>query len=228
MKTKIFAIVLLTAFATQAQDTKPTPMISVSGEGKIKVIPDKAIINVGIQNTGKNVKEIKTLNDQTVDKVINFIKKFGFQTGDYKTTQVSLNQSYNYETKKQEYKASQTISITLKDLKKYDELISGLVEQGITNISGVEFQSSKIEEHKTEARKQAVVDAKKRAEDYVSVLGQKVGKALAISESSYMMHPPVYKAMAMDASMPESSNRETLAIGEIEITANVSVSFFLE
>lgn len=65
----------------------------------------------------------------------------------------------------------------------------------------------------------------------MSVLtGQKVGKALVISDNSQTNYPtPMFaemKAMApmADASMP----KETLAVGEIEIISNVSVSFVLE
>lgn len=228
MKNQIFAVLLFSAFMVQAQEKQPTPQISVTGEGKVKVAPDHAIITIGIQNTGKDAKEVKSLNDQTADKVIKYLKKFGLKSSEYQTTRVTLNQTHDYITKKKEYQAWQSLSITLNDLKKYDELMIGLFEQGVNNVSNVEFKSTKMEEHKTEARKLAVQDAKKRAEDYVSVLGQKVGKALAISENSYMAHPPMYKAMSMDAIGGGMAERETLAIGEIEITANVSVSFLLD
>jgi uncharacterized protein YggE len=73
-------------------------------------------------------------------------------------------------------------------------------------------------------------EAKLKAQDYVSVLGQKVGKAMTISDNSQTYYPqPVYAAMkTMAMSDREAAPRETLAVGEINITANVSVSFILE
>jgi uncharacterized protein YggE len=104
----------------------------------------------------------------------------------------------------------------------------GLVDNGINNIGNVEFQSSKIEEHKSAARKEAMKEAKRKAEDYVSVLGQKVGKALLISDASTAYYPqPMYKEMRTMAAV-DSAPQETLAVGEIEVTANVTVSFLLE
>ena len=51
------ALILLTFFATiaEAQEQKTTiiPQISVTGEGKIKVTPDQAVVTVGVQNSGK-------------------------------------------------------------------------------------------------------------------------------------------------------------------------------
>jgi uncharacterized protein YggE len=168
------------------------------------------------------------MNDETVDKVVKYIKKFGIPTSDFQTTNVSLYKSYDYEKKKHNFQASQTITITLKDIKKYDELMMGLVDTGINNINGVEFKSSKIEEHKVTARKQAVLDAKKKAEDFVSVLDQKVGKAIMITDNSQPMYqPPMYRNVMMKAEAMDAIP-ETLAIGEIEIITNVNVSFLLE
>lgn len=225
------AIVILTVFLsamTYAQEQKQIPQINVSGEGKIKVTPDKVVVRFGVENLGKDATEVKKLNDETVDKVIKFIKKFGIPTADYQTTNVSLNRTYDYDKKKYNFQASQSITITLKDISKYDSLMMGLVDNGINNINNVEFQSSKIEEHKSAARKEAMKEAKHKAEDYVSVLGQKVGKALLISDNSSVHYPqPMYKEMRTMAAS-DSGSQETLAVGEIEVVANVTVSFLLE
>lgn len=228
-KKSFLILALLLAGVTQAQESKAqVPQISVSGEGKIKVVPDQAMVTVGFQNTGKDAKEVKALNDEVVDKVLKFLKKSGISTSDYKTNNVSLGKTYDYEKKKYNYQASQTLTITLKDLSKYDDIMMGLNDAGINAIQGVEFKSSKMEELEREARKKAVLNAKQKANDYVAVLGQKVGKALLITDNSIGYVPqPMYKGgmMAMaEAAMP----RETLAVGELEININVSVVFALE
>ena len=228
MKKSIIILFTLVATSMNAQENKLVPQISVSGEGKVKVAPDQVVINLGVQNTGKDAAEVKKMNDETVDKVVKYIKKFGIPTSDFQTTNVNLYKSYDYETKKHNFQASQSITITLKDIKKYDELMMGLVDTGINNINGVEFKSSKIEEHKVTARKQAILDAKKKAEDFVSVLNQKVGKAILITDNSQPMYqPPMYRNVMMKAEAMDAIP-ETLAIGEIEIITNVNVSFLLE
>lgn len=218
------------AIALQAQEQKPQiPQISVTGEGKVKIIPDQAVVTVGFQNTGKDAKEVKTLNDEVVDKVIKFLKKSGIPATDYKTNNVSLYKSYDYEKKKYNFQASQTLIITLKDLSKYDEVMMGLNDAGVNSISGVEFKSSKMEDYERDARKKAVLNAKQKAQDYVSVLGQKVGKALLITDNSQSYIPqPMYKGNMMEMAADGAAQRETLAVGELEINTNVSVTFVLE
>lgn len=229
MKKIILLLALVTA-TIQAQEHKQVPQITVSGEGKIKVTPDEAFITVAVENTGKEAVEVKKKNDETVDKVLKLIKQRGIQTADYQTQRVNLYKYYDYNTKKYNYVANQTISIHLKDLTKYDKLMMDLVDSGINSIQGVEFKSSKIKEYESQARKKAMLDAKQKAEDYVSVLpGQKVGKAIVISETGVVNAVPLsYEMKTMAMADGSAMPKETLAIGEIEIISMVSVSFVLE
>jgi uncharacterized protein len=214
----------------QEQKSNQVPQISVTGEGKIKVIPDQCTITLGVENTGKEASDVKKLNDETIDKVLKFIKKNNIPSSDFQTTNVSLYKNYDYEKKKYNYVANQIITVTLKDLKKYNEFMMGVSDTGVTTISGVEFKSSKMEDYERDARKKAMINAKKKAEDYLSVLNQKIGKALLISDNSSVYYPPqpMFKGAMMSMAEDASAPRETLAIGEIEINANVSVTFVLE
>jgi len=224
-------LILLTVFSAlaQAQEIKQVPMINVSGEGKIKVAPDEALISISVETKGTDATTVKKENDSKMDAILKFIKKENIAKEDYQTQRVALNPNYDYEKKKHNYIAVQTVQILLRDLSKYDALMDGLVNTGINRIDNVVFQSSKIKQLQSDARKLAVKDAKAKAEDFVTVLGQKVGKAISISDNSTNYNPPpiMYasmKTMEMDGAAP----RETLATGEIEIIVNVSVGFILE
>ncbi|QBN17703.1 SIMPL domain-containing protein [Flavobacterium nackdongense] len=229
MKKALLILSLLLMTSLHAQEQKPVPMINVAGEGKVKTVPDQVSITISIETKGSKAEEVKRENDKKMDGILKFIKKSNIPSEDFQTQRIALNPNYDYEKKKYNYSAVQSVRILLKDLTKYDTLMEGLVNEGINRIDSVEFMSSKMLQLQSEARKLAMKDAKAKAEDYVSVLGQKVGKAILISDTSQTYFPPpprVYamKAMAADEALP----RETLAAGEIEITANVSVSFVLD
>ena len=229
MKKALLILAVLFMTISYSQEQKQIPSINVSGEGKVKVAPDQASISISIETKGSKAEDVKQQNDKNMDAILKFIKNSNIAKEDYQTQRVSLNPNYDYEKKKYSYIATQTLQILLKDLSKYDVLMEGLVNEGINRIDNVEFKSSKMKELQSDARKLAVKDAKAKAEDFVSVLGQKVGKALLISDNSqsYVSQPRMY-AMKSSMVMDESVPRETLAIGEIEIKANVSVSFILE
>ena len=230
MKKAVLILSILFITMSYAQEQKQIPMINVSGEGKVKVAPDQASVSISIETKGSKAVDVKQENDKKMDAILKFIKKSNIASEDFQTQRISLNPNYDYEKKKYNYVATQTVQILLKDLSKYDTLMEGLINEGINRIDNVEFKSSKMLQFQSDARKLAIKEAKVKAEDFVSVLGQKVGKAILISDNSqtYNPQPRMYamKASLMDKS--ESAPRETLAIGEIEITANVSVSFVLE
>jgi uncharacterized protein YggE len=231
MKKTVIILVLLFTTLTQAQEIKPIPMINVSGEGKVKVVPDQAAISISVETKGVKATDVKKENDTKIDAVLRYIKKMNIAKEDFQTQRVNLYPNYDYEKKKSNYMATQTVIVLLKDLNKYDSLMDGLVDLGINRIDNVEFKSSKMESLQTGARKLAIQNAKAKAEDFVSVLNQKVGKALTISDNSQADFPPrpMYgmKAMAMSAD-GGNAPKETLATGEIELVVNVSVSFVLE
>jgi len=228
MKKALLILGLLFMTMSYSQEQKQVPMINVSGEGKVKIAPDQASISISIETKGTKAEEVKRENDKKMDAILKFIKNSNIAKEDYQTQRISLNPNYDYEKKKHNYIATQSVQILLKDLSKYDVLMEGLVNEGINRIDNVEFKSSKMKELQSDARKLAMKDTKAKAEDYVSVLGQKLGKAILIADNSKIVSPQprmyAMKSMAMD----ESASRETLAVGEIEITANVSVSFILE
>jgi uncharacterized protein YggE len=229
MKKSVVVLFMMFVAMSHAQEIKQVPQISVAGEGKVKVVPDQATITATVETKGNNAKDVKKQNDQQMEAVLKIIKKMNLAPADYRTQRVSLNPVYDYEKKKTSYNAIQTVEILLRNLSQYDELMEGLVNEGINRIDNVVFQSSKLALHQSEARKLAMKDAKLKAEDYVSVLGQKVGKAMTISDNSQNYQPqPIYARMKSMAMEDSAAPRETLAEGEITITANVSVSFILE
>lgn len=214
---------------TSAQEQKAQSLISVSGEGKIKIAPDQVLISLAVESKESKANAVKTENDIKIDAILKYIKKMGVDVKDFQTHGVYLNDQYDYQKKKHNYIANQNIEILLKDLSKYDILMEGLLDLGLNTINSVEFKSSKFESYKSEARKLAIKNAKQKADDFASAVNQKVGRAYTISDSSQMYQPHsqlmMMKSMSSDA---EFAPRETLAVGEIEITAAVVVSFILD
>jgi uncharacterized protein len=229
---KKLVLILITMFTVmmQAQEFKQIPLVNVSGEGKIKTAPDQALISVSIETKGTVSATVKKENDTKMDAILKFIKKSNIAKEDYQTQCVSLNPNYDYEKKKHNYIANQTVSILLKDITNYDVIMDGLVDTGINRIDGVEFKSSKMLQLQSNARKLAVKDAKAKAEDYVSGLGQKIGKAFTITDNNqnFSSQPQASYSMKAMQMSDDGIPRETLAVGEIEVVVNVTVSFVLD
>ena len=204
---------------------EPKPSVDVRGEGVVNVVPDQVTITARVEHSGTNPKEVKKMIDRTVNEVFQFLKQAGIDSKYVKTEYLNLTKNYDYKTKTYNYAANQTISIKLKDLSKYESVMNGLLETGINRIDGISFSSSKEAQLQSEARIKAIQNAKQKATEYASVLGQSIGKALQISEFQNVATPrPMMRStMAMDA----SSEGQTMSPGEMEIRVVVNVSFEL-
>ena len=226
MKTINTLLILLFSTIMMAQNN-PQPTVDVKGEGIVRVVPDEVTINVRVENTGKNAKELKSLNDGIVNEVLATIKRMGVEPKDVQTEYVRLSKNYEHNTKTYNYSANQSISIKVRDLKKYESLMNGLMDSGINRIDGISFSSSNKTSLESQARKKAIENAKMKAQEYAGVLNQTIGKAVSISEFSGTSSPqPMYRAMAMQSD--SSGGQETIAPGEMEIRVNVNVSFLLD
>lgn len=222
------AFISLTTTAMMAQNTSTMPVssVSVSGIGKVSIVPDQVGLTLGVISEDADANVAKTQNDQAIAKVIVFLKSLNIPVKDYQTRMVNLNRNQNYQTKEITYVASQDIVVTLNDIKQYEPLILGAMNQGVNNISNVSFKTSKASELERQARVLAVKDAQEKANDYANALGQKLGKALQLKEggNDYLPAPRMY-AMKMTSS---DAVDQTLAIGEIEISSSISVDFELK
>lgn len=203
-----------------------TPLVEVSGEGIVNVVPDEVTIRLRVENTGNDARELKRENDKIVSDVLSFLKKQKIDDKYVRTEYIQLSKNYDYNTKSYHFAANQSISVKLTDLDKYETVMDGLLTSGINRIDGIMFSSSRSAELQSEARKKAVAHAKQKAVEYAGVLDQKIGKAISIRETAQSIPQPkmLRTTMAMEAS---SGGEQTMAPGEMEIRVVVYINFEL-
>lgn len=228
MKKLFFVLAVITSMPIFAQQNLERSMVSVTGEGLVKVEPDEVLIKSRIEHEGSSAAEVKKQNDEVVNKVIKYLKSQNIDENDIQTEYINLNKRYDYNEKTHSYVANQAITIRLQDLKDYEKIMKGLLENGLNRIDGIQFKSSEMEKYEKEARKLAVLDAQNRARELAQPLGQDIGKAVSISEMDYNSFQPVYR---MDEAVEMSAakgSQQTIAPGELEIKIKVNVGFELK
>ena len=222
-------IVLFSLVASTLLAQNPTqPTVNVSGKGVVLVVPDMVNISVEVVNEGDNVGVVKSQNDKAVSKVLKFLENSGIDKKDYKTQYVNLRKQYDYNTKEYKIQASQSISILLKDIKKYDAVMQGLLESGVNQINGVNFEVSNKSKYYSEARKEAILKAQQKAKEYAKALGQSIGKAIQITDNGSI---PSYRGNNAISEMSSDTSFEatpTLMTGTLAIESQVNVSFELK
>ena len=225
MKKLLLITALFAGFLMNAQEFAPG--VNVTGEGTVYAVPDEVLVNFGVENQGDYVMQVKEQTENAVDQILDFLKKKGVPEKNIQTEYIRLDKQYDYQSKTYHYSSRQEISLKIENIKNYEEILTGLMGAGVNRINGVIFQSSEIEALKSQARKKAVLNAKKKAEEYAGALGQTIGKAKAISDMTGGPQP-IYRAMAFKESADASGgNKDTIAPGELAVTAQVNVLFVL-
>ncbi|MFC5270192.1 SIMPL domain-containing protein [Adhaeribacter terreus] len=211
------------------------PLVSVSGTGEVKVQPDEIMLNLAVDVRGKTLEEARKQNDEKVASILNYLKKYGVEAKHVQTAFMNVHPIYNSgeygQTNPDFYSAQKTVSVLVKKVDKFDELLSGIYKAGANRVDGIEFRSSQLQKHRDEARKLAVQAAKEKAVLLTSQLGAKVGRVYAISENTGGGFPVPYRGVMMNK-MSEAASMDaggpTIAGGQITVSSTVEASFVIE
>ena len=218
----VFALAAATAalVATPAlAQTVPPPAISVTGEANISVAPDQARIDGGVTTEAKTAREASDANNAAMGKVLLALKGAGIEEADYQTSRLSLQPQYPPNPNRtgpaviSGYRASNRVTIKLRDVTKVASIIDVLVSAGANEIGGINFVVTQPSKHLDEAREKAIADARRKADIYAKAAGVTLGEPISISEEG--SGTPMFRskvASGMAASAPVAQGEETLSV----------------
>ncbi|GAB3197111.1 uncharacterized protein YggE [Pontibacter aydingkolensis] len=226
-------IFVFTALQVQAQQSNLPPLVSVTGLGEVRVQPTEVLVSLGVETREKTLDAARKETDRKAASIINYLKKNGVDVKDIQTSFVTVQPLYSRGeygiTTPDMYMAVKTMTVKIRKLDKYDEILSGLYGVGVNRVDGVQFQVADMEKYKTEARKKAVANARQKATILTSELGAKVGRVYAINETATGDGPrPMYKMALQEAAVSDMGGGPSIAGGEVVITLSVDVSFIIE
>jgi uncharacterized protein len=140
------------AMATEVHITATNPVIDLSVTEYVDTTPDVASFSTGVQTLALTANEAVRQNNMQMSLVIARLKKLGIADKDIQTTQISLNQQFDYNEGKQVFRgfeANNTVTAKLRDLKKLPQFLDALASDGATNFNGPAFSvddDSKLKE----------------------------------------------------------------------------------
>lgn len=211
-------------FAVNSVNTNNSDPFQASGTGKIAAVPDTAKITVGVTQSGTSVSEVQDKTNSKAMDIINALKRAGVEEKNIKTTNYSINPDYSIDItqKVSGYTAAQTLEIKT-DISKINQVIDAATLSGANIAGGVEFSlnDSKQLEAENEARKEAVKNARDKAEGLAKAAGIKLGKIVNVTESQTgEIRPVAFQAKANQALDTQTTNI-TPGQNNIEVTVTL-------
>ena len=211
------ALVLLPAFAWAMNEG-----ISVSGNSRIYFEPDFVEISFTASTSDPDILKAKEDNEALVEKVLAFCKKEKLTEKNIQIEQTRLARSSASYHKTVKYTANTAITIHLHEISKYKQFQIQLVKLGIKEIRSVTFLSTKMKELYDKAIRQAVQDAKAKAELIAKELDVEVGKPKSVraQEGYYGGEKKVYRYTKTDVFGDDAENFKPTSI-YVEAVINV-------
>jgi uncharacterized protein len=199
---------------------EPKDGITVTGTGQVSAVPDEAEFSVGVTTKGGTAREALTANSAQVRQLIAALKEAGVAERDLRTQDVSVGPAYDGSGATSGYSARNSVSVHIRDLGRAGEILDAASKAGANEVYGPGLSRSDRESLEARALKDAVANARKRAEALAEAAGVSLGDVTAISEAS-QPDVPVW-AMAAERS---ADSKVPIERGREEITAVVTVTF---
>src|ERR1700737_1387976 len=157
----------LAAPALAKTQALPPAVISVIGEATVSAAPDVAQIDGGVTSEAKSAREASDANNAAMGGGLLARKGAGMEEKDFQTPRLSLQpQSAPNRTGPNAivgYRASNRVTIRLRDVTKVASVIDTLVAAGANDIGGINFMVSQASKLLDEARGRGFADPPPKA-----------------------------------------------------------------
>lgn len=212
-----------------SNQTRGEPFV-VQGTGKVSVAPDVAKVTFGITQNGQSLKSVEELVNQKSKTLTDSLKKLGVDDSDIKTTSYNVSPQYDYTNQTQKvigYQVSTDYEVTIKDLDNINNIVESATANGANIVGSVNFTlSDKLKKDITqEAREEAVVEAKNKAQGLAKASGISLGKIINVSESEGGIPRPIPVLSKADVEVTQEVIQPNIEPGTTDVILTVSLSY---
>lgn len=218
--------------------------IQVSGTAVVNVVPDRVLIQLGIESNGKTPNMVEAANSNTINKIIRALKAKGIQEKDIVTDWYVIDPIYEDHDSLhiKGYRINNIIAITLRNISKVNQVIIAALDAGANQVVNVEFYLSDLRKYRDQARELAMKAAQEKAQDLASAAGTETGCVMSINENSwshyyggwYGRHNNLWTQNTVQNASPAGGDSGALTeagpvnLGQISVRAEVSATFNLK
>jgi hypothetical protein len=203
--------------------------LTVSAEAQASERPDIATLTAGVVTDAPTAEAALAENARRMNAVIAAIKRSGVADRDIQTSQLSIQPQMvyaeNVPPRVSGYQATNTVTVKVRNMANVGKTVDALVNVGGNQLNGVAFGLDNPDAALDRARADALKKARARAEVYAQAVGMRVSKIISIQEGGAVAPPRPMPMMMARAAMAEAT---PVAAGEVELTANVTVTFELK
>jgi len=204
--------------------------LTLSSHGEARTNPDQASISLGVTTEAATAAEAMAQNRTRMNAVVAAIRAQGVAERDIQTSNLNLNPQQVYRENEAPritgYQVSNTVTVLVRDLARLGPVVDAVVRSGANQVNGISFGLANVDAQSEEARRTAVRNIQRKAEQYASAMGMRVARLVSLSESGGYT-PPRPVPMARMAMMEVAANQTPVQPGEVEVRVDVTAVYEL-
>lgn len=207
-------------------------ILSVSGQGEVRAVPDQAQLSAGVVTQAKTAAAALAANSTAMTEVFKSLRKAGIPEKSIATSNFSISPQYppyRQEAPQEDrtqiigYEVSNQVTVILDDISKVGKTLDALVASGANQAGGVSFTIRDPKPLMAQAREGAVKDAMAKAQTLAKAAGVTLGPIVSIQEGGGFAPQPMYDKVMVTAARMSAAPPPPVAAGEQSVTANVSI-----
>ena len=207
----------------------------VTGSASTQTKSDKVTMSLGVETTDTKAKVALAANSKLMDKIVNALKIAGIKENETSTSTFTITPNRDYSIDKNQGKligftVRNSILINSNNVNNASDWIDIAVSSGANNVDSIYFSISdkKLDEIKKELIKQAIGNAREKADVAASELGLKVVgvRTINIDQATPIFTGPTSYALESFKNEPSAASPPILT-GEQQISLNVNTVFLM-
>jgi uncharacterized protein len=224
----ILTLAAFLVFAQSPQTATPPqpPVIVVTGTSEVLAVPDEAIVRLGIVRQAPVAQAAQEQANTVAQEILSAITKAGVTSKDIQTARLVLSPVYNQRGPDQKivsYNATNTVSVRLDNLAIVGNVIDAGLKAGANQLEGVQFRLKNELPAREQALKEAVQEARGKAQAMADALRVNLVEVLEATEGGVSVVPRM-QSFAVGGAAPAQASTP-VSPGEIEIRGNVTIRY---
>ena len=232
----ILATSFVALFASQATAQVPNPPIVsplqpsvvTHGQAVVTARPDRAFVTIAAESRSRQSREAQKLNATAMTAVLRKLEDEDVPKDAIRTIGYELRPEFDYANGRQTFRtyvARNTVEVRLDDIDRVGVVIDAAGAGGATTITGIRFDLRNRASLERDALKQAVADARGRAEAAAAGAGASIDRIIRIEESLAPEFPRPMMSMAgqaMERGAPTPVEPSTIEVhARVTLTASI-------
>src|SRR5260221_5975444 len=188
-------VLAATAASGQTTISISPPVVTTSGQGEVKVTPDRASVMIGVQTRGATATAVGADNASRTRAVLDAMTKIGLPKEALSTEGYSVYPEMRYDRdggapRVTGYVATNTVRVEARRLDQVGTIIDASLAAGANVINGLSFYMASLDEARRQAISAAVSNARADAEAMATAAGGTLGQLLEVSTGGPLLPPP--------------------------------------